>query len=210
MKRMPTMEIDLSFDATIATRFWAKVAVDQPDKCWHWTGSKNNLGYGTVGLRNGQGKMKPYKAHRISYALERGPITNGLCVLHKCDTPSCVNPDHLFLGTYTDNTQDKIAKGRHLNACRLSSIKNTGRRPSEATREKMRIAKLGAAHWRAKAVTINGVDYPCLRDAARALGVTETCVRKWVNKGKAQLKTEWVSPLTPLQSTAQPSQPLLS
>lgn len=76
--------------------------------CWIWTSGKMRFGYGT--LRNDKGRPEP--AHRISYKLYVGDIPDGLCVLHKCDNPPCVNPAHLFLGTRKDNAQDMLKKNR--------------------------------------------------------------------------------------------------
>lgn len=74
-------------------------------QCWYWRGGLDSGGYGTVsGAEN--------KAHRRAWRLFRGPIPPGLKVLHKCDVRSCVNPDHLFLGTQLDNVHDMVAKGR--------------------------------------------------------------------------------------------------
>lgn len=88
-------------------RFWSKVDKSNPDGCWLWTGSKVPFGYGTT-YYNG----KPQRTHRISYKIAHGEIPDDVCVLHKCDNPACVNPDHLFLGTKHDNTQDMVKKGR--------------------------------------------------------------------------------------------------
>lgn len=76
------------------------------DGCWEWLATKNQDGYGRV---KQFGVLK--SAHRVSYELYKGPL-NGLQVLHKCDNPSCVNPDHLFLGSIQDNATDKKLKGR--------------------------------------------------------------------------------------------------
>jgi hypothetical protein len=75
--------------------------------CWIWEGTTNSQGYGSITIK---GKEK--KAHRVSWELFNGPIPKGLLVLHKCDTPACINPHHLFLGTHRDNIQDCIKKGR--------------------------------------------------------------------------------------------------
>ena len=75
--------------------------------CWIWLKSLNNGGYGTVAVK---GKSK--FAHRFSWEFYRGPIPSGKNVLHRCDIPSCVNPDHLFIGSQTDNHLDSQTKGR--------------------------------------------------------------------------------------------------
>ena len=76
------------------------------DGCWDWSGCKAS-GYGVFRFR---GKHK--KAHRVSWILTNGEIPKGLYVLHKCDNPSCSNPEHLFLGTAVDNSRDKLRKNR--------------------------------------------------------------------------------------------------
>jgi hypothetical protein len=92
-------------------RFWALVRVSGEGDCWLWSGAKCDRGYGNV--RWGpRGKTKQLKAHRLSFEYANGKIPDDLCVLHKCDTPLCVNPAHLFLGTRADNNADKVAKGR--------------------------------------------------------------------------------------------------
>lgn len=86
-------------------RFWSRV--DKTKTCWNWLGATQGRGYGFC-RRNGVGTG----CHRISWEIAHGPIPDKLCVLHKCDNPICVNPDHLFLGTFADNVSDCISKGR--------------------------------------------------------------------------------------------------
>lgn len=96
---------------TIEERFWEKVK--KTDTCWIWTGSKRNKGYGAFSYTVG-GRLIQGRAHRYSYELHKGAIRPGYFVLHKCDNPACVNPDHLFLGTNEDNIRDMLKKGRHI------------------------------------------------------------------------------------------------
>lgn len=98
-------------DRDIVQRFWAKV--QKSSDCWIWTASKRNKGYGAFAY-TWKGQMIHDRAHRFSYRLHLGDIPDGLFVLHRCDTPACVNPAHLFLGTNYDNVRDMHAKGRKV------------------------------------------------------------------------------------------------
>ena len=86
-------------------RFWSKV--DMSYNCWLWTGSKSSDGYGRFGL-NG----KSVAAHRLAYGIVSGEMPTEQ-VLHRCDNPPCVNPDHLKTGTHKDNMMDMMKRGRH-------------------------------------------------------------------------------------------------
>ena len=84
--------------------------LNKDDGCWNVKPTARG-GYGKIGIF---GRTSLY--HRVSFELHKGPIPDGMMVCHKCDNPSCVNPDHLFLGTAQDNMDDKIKKGRHKGA----------------------------------------------------------------------------------------------
>lgn len=85
------------------------MVIPEPNSgCWLWLGAVNSAGYGQL-----RGDGRAYYAHRMSYEVYRGDIPAGLVVRHKCDNPLCANPDHLELGTMSDNTQDMLRRGRH-------------------------------------------------------------------------------------------------
>lgn len=104
---------------TLEFRFWRKVK--KGDGCWEWQGcqrSRRGKGYGSGGTYGIVViRKRAVSAHRVAWELTHGPIPDGLCVCHRCDNPTCVRPDHLFLGTQADNTADKMAKGRHRVPC---------------------------------------------------------------------------------------------
>ena len=83
--------------------------VSKTETCWLWTAGKDKDGYGQFWSIPDK---KGHKAHRIAYELYVGIIPDGMLVCHKCDNPSCVNPDHLFLDTYQGNMNDKVNKNR--------------------------------------------------------------------------------------------------
>ncbi len=103
---------------SLSSRFHSKIMADPNSGCWLWTAHVNLGGYGRIGLERSK---KTDSAHRISWKLYNGAIPDGLFVLHKCDVPSCVNPDHLFLGTHADNMADMVRKGHTI---RCSGKKN--------------------------------------------------------------------------------------
>lgn len=97
---------------SIEERFWSKVK--KTSGCWIWIGRKTRRGYGSFvpSGRRLQVGVRRTGAHRQAWELERGPIPKGKDVLHKCDNPPCVKPDHLFIGTQLDNMRDMDRKDR--------------------------------------------------------------------------------------------------
>ena len=120
-------------------RFWAKV--NKTETCWLWKGHVDADDYGRI---NWFGKR--ILTHRLSWKIHNGAIPQGLCVLHRCDTPRCVRPDHLFIGTNVENTADKTRKGR--------AAKGLGHGLHKLTQENVQeIRKLKSEGWRSKDLT---------------------------------------------------------
>lgn len=95
---------------SLRERFDDKWMPEPNSGCWLWLAGVRRRGYGIISLEGphfGNGV-----AHRVAWELYRGPIPEGMSVLHRCDVPGCVNPDHLFLGSALDNVIDMLAKGR--------------------------------------------------------------------------------------------------
>ena len=87
--------------------FWSRVEIDDESGCWNWVGAFSNCGYGKFSIGGLQTRaMTTQGAHRVSYELFVGPIEAGKVIKHKCDNKRCVNPEHLEMGTTSENTQE--------------------------------------------------------------------------------------------------------
>jgi hypothetical protein len=113
---------------SIECRFWHKVQIKGPDQCWPWRGTTPAFGHGQF-VADG----KVVYAHRFAWQLTNGTVPSGLCVLHKCDVPECVNPQHLFLGSREENLTDMRAKGRGSKPPRLIGTRHHQAKVTEQT-----------------------------------------------------------------------------
>lgn len=113
MSMVPTIPLNIEQGSSFYTQMMKKLAkrsIMKDNGCLEWNGATKN-GYGSFRKQQGE-KSQHYFAHRIAYAIFKGPIPHGMFVLHSCDNPKCVNPAHLELGTHTQNQLDKMRKNR--------------------------------------------------------------------------------------------------
>jgi hypothetical protein len=96
-------------DETAKIRFWKHV--QKTDSCWLWMGYRNPKGYGQIQVGS-LDKPRAMLAHRLSWEMHRGPLDKNVPLMHRCDTPACVNPDHLLQGSRAENNADMTQKGR--------------------------------------------------------------------------------------------------
>lgn len=148
----------LTLSSRESVRFWLKIDLNGPifptigSPCWIWKGARSLKGYGQIAFRG-----KVAYAHRISFEIRNGPLGSLHCC-HRCDNPSCVNPDHLWAGTNVENVRDCIAKGRNL-----FGDKNTSRTHPE------NLAR-GEAHGQAR---LTERDVRAIREGYSDGGVTQ-------------------------------------
>lgn len=142
----------------VRERFDSKFIPEPTTGCWLWTAAVTSQCYGRFSVGR-----KTLRAHRVAYELYIGIIPDGLHVLHKCDQPPCVNPEHLFLGTHADNTADMCAKGRQARV--RGDTNGTRLHPERVVRgESHHSAKLTEEQVRAIRAA-EGLSHQCLADA---------------------------------------------
>lgn len=127
--------------------FWESMAIGGPDECWPWL-KASRKGYGRLHYKGRRNQV----ATRIAWELTHGH-PGELCVLHSCDNPPCCNPRHLFLGTKTQNVEDRDSKGRTAsgaNSGRYTKPERTARGERHGTKTKPECVKKGEAQAKAK------------------------------------------------------------
>jgi len=168
MRKAQLLRLGRPFD--LVERFWSYVdKSDEVDGCWTWMGATDRCGYGIYSVH---GRNVP--AHRFSWELAFGKIPKGMCILHKCDDFSCVNPDHFVLGTWRDVSQSRVAKGRQAYGEKVSTVK--------LDREKVREIR-----------SLYGMGIPQM-EISRRMNLRETIVND-VIRGRTWRHVEWDTPL---------------
>lgn len=122
--------LNYRYKKTVSERFFDKVK--KTESCWLWQAHKNHKGYGMFHYK------KEMSAHKFSYMLHKGNVPEGMYVCHSCDTPACVNPEHLWLGTNDDNQKDSTLKGRR----KLFSTRGSNVGTAKLNEEKVRQIKI--------------------------------------------------------------------
>lgn len=103
----------------LAERFWEKVEIRNSDDCWLWRGALSSHGYGNLGSGDG----KTLRAHCVSFELAYGGLPPGCVICHRCDSPACVNPNHLYAASQAANLGDMAAKGRSAHGERSAAAR---------------------------------------------------------------------------------------
>lgn len=121
-KRAGLFSEALRSEAPIEVRFFRQL--EKTDSCWLWKGRLVGKGYGQIGL-GGKG-AKQVLVHRLSYEIHKGPIPEGMVVMHSCDNPRCVNPKHLEAGTQSQNIKDAFARMRKFQPIKKAKGEDCG------------------------------------------------------------------------------------
>lgn len=143
---------------TVLERFTQQYIPEPNSGCWLWQGAFSRMGYGAFSVDS-----VPKRANRVSYELFKGPIPPGLFVLHRCDTPACVNPDHLYAGTDKDNVRDMVARNRMNFSNQIRGERHHQSKLNAATVRMLRESN----HYRHRA-----------RDLAKEYGVSKTAINR--------------------------------
>ena len=140
--------------------------LEKSDGCWIWKGSKDKRGYGVISINS-----KTVKVPRLSWSIYNGKIPTGKIICHKCDNPPCVNPEHLFLGTWSDNMQDMKKKKRNLAGEKHKMAKLTAKQvyriKDDCESTTNNLAKKYGVHPSTIQRILNGKRWSCLKPEAK-------------------------------------------
>lgn len=142
---------------TVEERLNRRTVKDAATGCWLWMGATTDKGYGAI--QGGGRGSKMLLAHRVSYEIHKGPIPSGMLVLHSCDNPQCINPEHLRLGTQSENILEAFAKGRKY----APIYKGEANPRSKITAEQARFIKAHPELPHTELARLFGVSPNCIR-----------------------------------------------
>ena len=165
---------DYNMTEAEANRFWIFVRKD--NGCWIWCGAKVRGGYGGF---SSSGRTIA-RAHRVAWYLTYGPICEKMFVLHRCDNPSCVNPEHLFLGTTDDNMKDMIAKRRSPTVNNVSKRKPALRRGENNKNSKLSYVDVYKIREKILVCPVGG-KLNCYNELAKEYGVSFVTIERIAN-----------------------------
>jgi hypothetical protein len=172
MKRMKSGLKEIRKYNIDPNKFWDRVPMGDPNECWDWPGARNQKGYGLFAVRTLPDDYErtgrtwtQLVASRVAYYLTHGDKFDGFYICHKCDNPSCVRPEHLFLGTAKENNKDMFDKGRNPN--QVGSSNGFAKLTEESVKEMRAIYAAG------------GISFSKL---ARMFSVTEMAAHNAVRK----------------------------
>jgi hypothetical protein len=190
---------------SVNERFFKRFERDAKSKCWNWTGPVNAKGYGLIsGILNGKRYVPAGRhmlVHRVSWIIHRGDIpdsdaAHGMVVMHTCDNPRCVNPDHLRLGTQADNIADMDSKRRHV-VGEFQKRKGVEHHRSSIKAQEDLDLILSTTGQTKELAERFGVDVSTIKRIRRRNGVTAEQPEKYKNKPLTQEAIDYIRSTPP-------------
>lgn len=157
------MQFKKATTKSLAYKVWNRANRQHPDDCWEWMGHIGRTGYGIL-----KHEGRPQLAHRLVFQLAGRDLPPDMCACHTCDNRKCINPNHLFVGSSTDNNRDRDSKGRQAKGERGGRAKLTEKQVIEIRQRQSNGEKIASlsrefgVSWAAIKFVVNGTNWRCV------------------------------------------------